>query len=170
MEYYDLSLAVLVLKFCWSVEDVIYFRVNSQAKGNKPTELSKKAVENLKKLNYPDYELYKFFNATLWETIEELGRERVEQLADIIGQRTMKLAEQCDKTATSEKCSLYMDHGPSMTRILQQHMIDEIGPKWESCSEAQSETWKGTLDKDRFQLRLAYSNYFKSSKRFYNSS
>ena len=177
MEYYDLSLAVLVLKFCWSVEDVIYLKVNSQTKSK--IELSQKAVENLQKLNYPDYELYNFFNVTLWETIAELGRNRVEDLANIIGKRTMELAEECgkksppEKNLADEKCNLYMDHGPSMTRIIQQHMIDEIGQKWKSCSENKSakngkESWKDILDKEKFELRLTYSKYFQSSTQFYN--
>lgn len=43
MEHYDISLAVLILKFCWKIEDVIYLRVNEQTKTG--TQLSDKAVK-----------------------------------------------------------------------------------------------------------------------------
>ena len=43
MEHYDVSLAVLVLKFCWKIEDVIYMKVNQQTKSG--TELSSNAVK-----------------------------------------------------------------------------------------------------------------------------
>ena len=43
MEHYDVSLAVLVLKFCWKIEDVIYMKVNQQTKTG--TELSSNAVK-----------------------------------------------------------------------------------------------------------------------------
>ena len=43
MEHYDISLAVMVLKFCWKIEDVIYMRVNEQTKTG--TTLSDKAIK-----------------------------------------------------------------------------------------------------------------------------
>ena len=43
MEYYDISLAVMVLKFCWEIEDVIYMKVNQQTKTE--TTLSDNAVK-----------------------------------------------------------------------------------------------------------------------------
>lgn len=43
MEHYDVSLAVLVLKFCWKIEDVIYMKVNEQTKTG--TTLSDNAVK-----------------------------------------------------------------------------------------------------------------------------
>ena len=73
MEHYDISLAVLLIKFCWALDDVVYLKVNAQAKSG--LELSQKAVENLRKINEPDYLLYDFFNASLWNTVEELGKK-----------------------------------------------------------------------------------------------
>lgn len=43
MEHYDISLAVLILKFCWKIEDVIYMKVNEQTKTG--TQLSDSAVK-----------------------------------------------------------------------------------------------------------------------------
>ena len=72
MEHYDVSLAILLIKFCWSLDDVVYLKVNAQAKSG--IELSAKAVETLKKINAPDYLLYNYFNKTLWDTVDELGK------------------------------------------------------------------------------------------------
>ena len=77
MEHYDISLAVMVLRLCWDIDDVIYLKVNAQPK-QKGLTLSKNAKETLYKLNEPDYVLYDHFNKTLWKTVDELGRERVE--------------------------------------------------------------------------------------------
>ena len=74
---YDISLAVMVLKLCWDIDDVIYLKVNAQPK-QKGLTLSKNAKETLYSLNEPDYVLYDHFNKTLWKTVDELGRERVE--------------------------------------------------------------------------------------------
>ena len=120
--------------------------------------------------------------SSVLKNLHRLMLENQEDLAKIIGKRTMELAEECGKKSLTEnplknladeKCNLYMDHGPSMTRIIQQHMIDEIGQKWKSCSENKSakngkESWKDILDKEKFELRLTYSKYFQSSTQFYN--
>lgn len=75
MEHYDVSLAILLIKFCWSLDDVVYLKVNAQAKSG--IELSAKAVETLKKINAPDYLLYNYFNKTLWDTVDELGKHLI---------------------------------------------------------------------------------------------
>ena len=77
MEHYDISLAVMVLKLCWDIDDAIYLKVNAQAK-QKGLKLSEQAKKTLYSLNEPDYVLYDHFNKTLWKTVDELGRERVE--------------------------------------------------------------------------------------------
>ena len=71
MEYYDISLALLMIKLCWSIEDVIYLKVNAQAKSH--IQLSDNAIDTLYKINRPDYLLYTFFNETFWRTVEEIG-------------------------------------------------------------------------------------------------
>ena len=32
MEHYDISLAVMVIKLCWDIDDAIYLKVNAQAR------------------------------------------------------------------------------------------------------------------------------------------
>ena len=44
----------------------------------KRFQLSEQAKKTLYSLNEPDYVLYDHFNKTLWKTVDELGRERVE--------------------------------------------------------------------------------------------
>ena len=108
MEHYDISLAVMVLKLCWDIDEAIYLKVNAQARpqGNAWNQtkyqlgihelgireylvfvwfvsvlglsLSDNAKKNLNLLNEPDYVFYDYFNKTLWATVDELGRERVE--------------------------------------------------------------------------------------------
>lgn len=73
MEYYDISLAVLMIKLCWSIDDVVYLKVNEQTKTN--IQLSQRAVDTLHQLNRPDYLLYSFLNATFWRTVDKIGKD-----------------------------------------------------------------------------------------------
>merc|ERR1712003_528420 len=46
MEHYDISLAVMVLKLCWDIDDAIYLKVNAQPK-QKKLQLSEQAKKTL---------------------------------------------------------------------------------------------------------------------------
>lgn len=59
----DTSLAVLMIKFCWSIDDVASFKLNSNLKTNH--DLSKQAKESLQRLNWADYRLYSYFKKRL---------------------------------------------------------------------------------------------------------
>lgn len=63
-ERFDVSLAVLMVKFCWDVDDVAYVKLNRQVSlGKKPlTEEMKSQIEYL---NWADLLLYKHFNSKL---------------------------------------------------------------------------------------------------------
>ena len=58
LEELDLSLAVLALKFCWEVEDVVHFKLNSMVTKTPRRPLSPEAVQKLKDYNWPDEYLY----------------------------------------------------------------------------------------------------------------
>jgi len=174
MEYYDLGLALLVNEFCWSIEDVAYLKVNAQA--HSGLELSKKAVRNLEKINYPDYALYRYFNQTFWQKVDSIGRAKVEAIAELIGTKSAEIAQRCiqddylNNNGTQKikprlkegvyedaECGRFLMHGPSMTKVTQRYMIDHFGKKYKSCSKsATPTTWSENMEKNKESLRYKY--------------
>ena len=74
MEYFDESLVLLKRRFCWKIEDILYFKLNER-KNIEKQELSSKAKELILKWNSGDVLLYEVFNQTLWKTIKEEGSD-----------------------------------------------------------------------------------------------
>lgn len=173
MEHYDISLAVMVLKFCWKIEDVIYLKVNEQTKTS--TTLSDKAVKVLEELNRPDYIFYDYMNATLWNTVAELGIEKVEAVAAEIDRRSHQVESECispsKKTIGShmkpvllpEKmndpdCRAFIAHGPAMTKILQRRMLDVLGDQYQTCPKTvlKDGSWADNMERRKETLRGEY--------------
>jgi len=182
MEHYDISLAVLVLKFCWKIEDVIYMKVNEQTKTG--TLLSDRAVKVLEELNRPDYIFYNHFNDTLWNSVFDLGYDRVQAVAAEIDARSQAVKEECIEPKKLENhghlkpvlleskkldsdCRAFIAHGPAMTKILQRRMIDVIGPEYKNCKKTKGSTWAQNMEARKATLR----NEFKilASSTSYNS-
>ena len=63
LEEVDDSLAVLMLKFCWDIDDVVHLKLNAMS--SKSKEINAEAKSNLKKLNWADYRLYNYFKNKL---------------------------------------------------------------------------------------------------------
>ena len=63
LEEVDDSLAVLMLKFCWDIDDVVHLKLNAMS--SKSKEINSEAKSNLKKLNWADYRLYNYFKNKL---------------------------------------------------------------------------------------------------------
>ena len=80
MEYFDESLVLLKRRFCWKIEDILYFKLNER-RGKDKQELSSKVKEQILKWNSGDALLYDVFNQTLWKMIEEEGPDFFKDLA-----------------------------------------------------------------------------------------
>ena len=77
LEELDLSLAVLALTFCWEVEDVVHFKLNTMVTKTERRPLSDLAKERLKSYNWPDESLYNHARKKLDDQVLRLGRSRV---------------------------------------------------------------------------------------------
>ena len=53
LEDIDTCLAILVLKFCWEVRDVVYLKLNTMAKEDK--QLNNEDLKRLHEFNWADY-------------------------------------------------------------------------------------------------------------------
>ena len=80
MEYFDESLVLLKRRFCWKIEDILYFKLNERRNREKQ-ELSELTREQIRKWNSGDFLLYDVFNKTLWKMIEQEGPDFYKDLA-----------------------------------------------------------------------------------------
>ena len=71
MEYFEESLVLLKRKMCWSLKDVVYFKLNQQIAKNEDWKpgIQKKIMQWAK----ADVLLYEYFNKTLWDQIRNEG-------------------------------------------------------------------------------------------------
>ena len=64
MEYFDESLVLLKRRFCWEIEDILYFKLNERMDHEKQ-DITSLTEELIRKLNLADVLLYNVFNQTL---------------------------------------------------------------------------------------------------------
>ena len=80
MEYFDESLVLLKRRFCWKIEDILYFKLNERMDKHKQN-LPEKVKEDIRIWNSGDVLLYDVFNKTLWKMISEEGTDFFKDLA-----------------------------------------------------------------------------------------
>ena len=80
MEYFDESLVLLKRRFCWKIEDILYFKLNERMDKHKQN-LPGKVKEDIRIWNSGDVLLYDVFNKTLWKMIKEEGDDFFNDLA-----------------------------------------------------------------------------------------
>jgi len=99
LEEIDDSLAVLMLKFCWDIDDMVHLKLNAMT-GKKKT-LSLDSLKKLKELNWADYRLYNYFKNKLHKEIDKIGRSKVTRVKQQIQDRTDQLFDECMEPATT---------------------------------------------------------------------
>ena len=96
MEHFDESLVLLKRRFCWKIDDILYFKLNERRDKEKQ-QLSKFAREQIRKWNSGDVLLYRVFNQTLWGMIEQEGPDFFKDLTHF-----RKAKETMEKTCLQE--------------------------------------------------------------------
>ena len=80
MEYFDESLVLLKRRFCWRMEDILYFKLNERMDKHKQN-IPSTVKEQIRKWNSGDVLLYDVFNRTLWRMIKEEGPDFFKDLS-----------------------------------------------------------------------------------------
>ncbi|KAM9794001.1 galactosylceramide sulfotransferase isoform 2-T2 [Syngnathus typhle] len=93
-EYFDESLILLKETLCWSMEDILYFKLNARA-SSSVSRLTPESRARALGWNGADWRLYRHFNATLWDKVEAYGRERMKQDVAELRRRNAEMRTLC---------------------------------------------------------------------------
>lgn len=95
LEYFDESMVLLKHMMCWSLDDVVSFKLNSRSEHSRRTPLPDVAHKILV-WNALDWRLYVHFNATFWLRVDTLlGREKMSREVERLRQRRLVLQDLC---------------------------------------------------------------------------
>ncbi|KAM7399903.1 hypothetical protein PAMP_019140 [Pampus punctatissimus] len=96
-EYFDESMVLLKHALCWSLDDVVSFKLNSRSEQTRHPLLLKTA-EKIKKWNALDWRIYLHFNTTFWHKVDSLvGQEQMKREVSQLRELQAKLANICLK-------------------------------------------------------------------------
>uniref|UniRef100_A0A665TNM0 Galactose-3-O-sulfotransferase 2 n=1 Tax=Echeneis naucrates TaxID=173247 RepID=A0A665TNM0_ECHNA len=110
-EYFDESMILLKHVLCWSLEDVVSFKLNSRSNRTRH-QISPNTAEKIKRWNALDWSLYLHFNATFWQKVESVvGREQMKSEVSQLRELQDKLANTCLKGGGAVDPSQMKDAG-----------------------------------------------------------
>lgn len=110
-EYFDESMILLRHALCWSLEDVVSFKLNSRSKQSR-RPLSPNTTEKIKRWNALDWRIYLHFNATFWQKVErQVGNEHMTREVLELRELRAKLAQTCLKEGQAVDPSHIKDAG-----------------------------------------------------------
>ncbi|XP_053543251.1 galactose-3-O-sulfotransferase 2 isoform X1 [Ictalurus punctatus] len=106
LEYFDESMVLLRHALCWTLDDVVSFRLNSRSEKTRKS-LSVEMTEQVKKWSSLDWRLYQHFNASFWRRIDtSLGRTKLQEEVELLRARRAVL----EKTCLSEGGAVHPAH------------------------------------------------------------
>lgn len=96
-EYFDESMILLKHALCWSLSDVVSFRLNSRSERTRHT-LSANTAEKIKRWNALDWRIYLHFNTTFWKNVDTLiGQEKMKTEVSELRKLRARMANICLK-------------------------------------------------------------------------
>ncbi|XP_034723088.1 galactose-3-O-sulfotransferase 2 [Etheostoma cragini] len=110
-EYFDESMILLKHALCWSLEDVVSFKLNGRSEQTRHP-LSPNTAEKIKRWNALDWRIYLHFNTTFWHKVHSLvGQEQIKREVSQLRERQAKLANSCLKDGGAVNPSQIKDAG-----------------------------------------------------------
>ncbi|XP_078678207.1 uncharacterized protein LOC144914312 [Branchiostoma floridae x Branchiostoma belcheri] len=108
LEHLSESLVLLRRVMCWKLQDILYLEKSVTQYSYKDTPMGPKQLANLRKINKIDFQLYDFFNQTLWKTVKGLGPEFLDEVKYYreVNIEVDKFCRQIETEATISKLSI----------------------------------------------------------------
>uniref|UniRef100_A0A3B3CXH6 Galactose-3-O-sulfotransferase 2 n=1 Tax=Oryzias melastigma TaxID=30732 RepID=A0A3B3CXH6_ORYME len=96
-DYFEESMVLLKHSLCWSLEDVVSFRLNSRSVRTRH-KVSPETEEQIKRWNALDWRIYLHFNSTFWTKVDRLiGRQKMKAEVSQLKSLQAELASTCLK-------------------------------------------------------------------------
>ncbi|XP_055014681.1 galactosylceramide sulfotransferase-like [Boleophthalmus pectinirostris] len=93
-EHFEESLILLKDALCWSMDEILFFKLNSR-KESPVSRLTPELRQKALKWNSIDWKLYQYFNSTFWHKVELYGREQMAKDVAELKRRNAKMMEIC---------------------------------------------------------------------------
>lgn len=139
-EYFEESLILLKDMLCWSMEDILYFKLNAR-KSSSVSRLTPEMRAKVLQWNGADWKLYQHFNATFWDRVEAFGRERMEQELQELRRRNAEMRSICIEDGEAVEAQKIQDsrfkpwQPVGESSILGYNMRKSIDPKLSTMCE-----------------------------------
>lgn len=139
-EYFEESLILLKDTLCWTMEDILYFKLNVR-KSSSVSRLTPQLRARTLQWNGADWKLYQHFNATFWARVEAFGRERMKREVEELRRRNSEMKAICIEDGGAVEAQKIQDRrflpwqplGESS--ILGYNMRKSIDPKFRTICE-----------------------------------
>ncbi|XP_068601838.1 galactose-3-O-sulfotransferase 2 [Brachionichthys hirsutus] len=96
-EYFDESMILLKHALCWSLEDMVSFKLNSRSRQTRQILLPNTA-EKIKQWNALDWRIYVYFNTTFWHRVDrQVGKDQMKKEVSQLRGLRAQLASTCLK-------------------------------------------------------------------------
>uniref|UniRef100_UPI00358DFC7D galactose-3-O-sulfotransferase 2-like isoform X2 n=1 Tax=Myxine glutinosa TaxID=7769 RepID=UPI00358DFC7D len=93
-DYFDESMVLLRHALCWSLDDVVTFKINSRSNASIKA-ISQETAVRLRQWNSLDWALYSHFNTSFWDRAVHFGLERLDAEVQELRARRNVLATLC---------------------------------------------------------------------------
>ncbi|KAE8285078.1 Galactosylceramide sulfotransferase [Larimichthys crocea] len=139
-EYFEESLILLKDTLCWTMEDILYFKLNAR-KSSSVSQLTPDLRAKALQWNGADWKLYQHFNATLWARVEAYGRERMKREVKELRRRNAEMRDICIEDGGAVEAQKIQDRRflpwqpVGESSILGYNMKTSIDPKFKTICE-----------------------------------
>ncbi|CAG2168370.1 unnamed protein product, partial [Oppiella nova] len=126
-ERMDESLVLLRHELCWTIRDVISFKLNAR-KQQKSIESINKNIHKILRLNRADHMLYNHFYKVFEKKVQDFGFERMKSELKLLKEETNYLYDECvdQNTLLSDILPKHLYYSPDISRLKPKANSDDI--------------------------------------------
>uniref|UniRef100_UPI003AAAED5E galactosylceramide sulfotransferase n=1 Tax=Centroberyx gerrardi TaxID=166262 RepID=UPI003AAAED5E len=134
-EYFEESLILLKDTLCWTMEDLLFFKLNAR-KGSSVSRLTPELRAKALEWNAVDWRLYQHFNSTFWARVEAYGKKRMKQEVSELRKRNAEMKAICIEGGDAVEARMIQDSSllpwqpVGESSILGYNMKKDVDPKF----------------------------------------
>ncbi|XP_034048841.1 galactosylceramide sulfotransferase isoform X2 [Thalassophryne amazonica] len=139
-EYFEESLILLKDLLCWTMEDVLFFKLNAR-RSSSVTRLSPELRAKALEWNRADWKLYQHFNATFWARVEAYGKDKMQQDVGELRRRNAEMRAICIEGGDAVEVGMIRDRQflpwqpVGESSILGYNIKEDVDPKFRTLCQ-----------------------------------